>query len=100
MSDPKYPSLHPWDLEPYYSEHVSAMTSEGLHSKADIAQQLAWRDKQLAAARKCIEAARQMFPARLTGHQQDRAEAFDAALVAYDLTTTPADAPTPPRRKA
>lgn len=36
---------HPWDLEPWYSQHVSAMTTEALHHKADIAEQLAWRDK-------------------------------------------------------
>ncbi len=28
----------------YYTKHVSAMTSEELHSKADIAAELAWRD--------------------------------------------------------
>lgn len=39
---------HPWDLEPYYSRHVAAMTAEGLHAKSAIAEQLAWRDKQLA----------------------------------------------------
>jgi hypothetical protein len=44
---PLYPKHHPWTLEPYYSRHVSAMTSEGLHDKADIAEQLAWRDKKI-----------------------------------------------------
>jgi uncharacterized coiled-coil DUF342 family protein len=44
-----YPRCHhPWNLEPYYSRHVSAMTAEGLHGKAEIAEQLAWRDKQIA----------------------------------------------------
>jgi hypothetical protein len=37
-------------LEPYYSRHVSAMTTEGLHGKGDIAAELAWRDKALADA--------------------------------------------------
>ena len=36
------------DLEPYYSLHVSAMTTEGLHSKSDIAGELAVRDKTIA----------------------------------------------------
>ena len=31
----------------YYIRHVSAMTAEGLHSKADIAKELAWRDLQI-----------------------------------------------------
>lgn len=44
---PTYPAHRPWELEPHYSRHVSAMTSEGLHSKADIAEQLAWRDKRI-----------------------------------------------------
>lgn len=45
---PLYPRCyHPWDLEPYYSRHVSAMTTERLDSKADIAEQLAWRDKRI-----------------------------------------------------
>lgn len=42
-----YPKYDPWDLEPHYSKHVSAMTSKGLHSKADIAIQLAWRDQEI-----------------------------------------------------
>ena len=46
-----YPKhFKPWDLEPYYSIHISAMTTEQLDAKADIAEQLAWRDRQLAAA--------------------------------------------------
>lgn len=31
----------------YFCRHVSAMTSEGLHSKADIAAELAWRDQEI-----------------------------------------------------
>lgn len=44
----EYPTLNPSDLEPYYARHVAAMTAEGLHAKADIAAQLAWRDQKLA----------------------------------------------------
>lgn len=42
-----YPDHRPWDLEPHYTKHVSAMTSKGLHSKHDIAVQLAWRDQEI-----------------------------------------------------
>ena len=35
-------------LEPHYSRHVSALTTEGLHSKSDIAAELAWRDAEIA----------------------------------------------------
>jgi hypothetical protein len=44
---PVYPDHRPWDLEPHYSKHVSAMTTEDLHSKHDIAIQLAWRDQEI-----------------------------------------------------
>lgn len=43
-----YLDANPWDLEPHYSRHVGAMTREDLHSKADIAVQLALRDKEIA----------------------------------------------------
>jgi hypothetical protein len=43
----KYPEHDPSKLEPHYCEHVSAMTSEGLHAKSDIAIQLAWRDAEI-----------------------------------------------------
>jgi hypothetical protein len=35
------------NLEPHYSEHVSAMTAEGLHDKAAIAAELAFRDAEI-----------------------------------------------------
>lgn len=31
----------------YYCRHISAMTLEGLHSKSDIAAELAWRDFEI-----------------------------------------------------
>lgn len=31
----------------YYCRHVRAMTAEGLHSKSDIAAELAWRDREI-----------------------------------------------------
>ena len=42
-----YPKQNPTKLEPYYRNHVLAMTAEGLNSKSDIAAQLAWRDKRI-----------------------------------------------------
>jgi len=44
---PVYPNLKPWDLEPHLTLHRSAMTTEGLHAKSAIAEQLAWRDQKL-----------------------------------------------------
>ena len=45
-------------LEPYYSAHVSAMTTEGLHSKSNIAAELAFRDQEIARLRAALEAVR------------------------------------------
>lgn len=52
---PVYPSLKPWDLEPHYAKHVSAMTTERLDGKAAIAEQLAWRDQTIVALGRIIE---------------------------------------------
>jgi hypothetical protein len=41
-------------LEPHYSRHVAAMTAEGLHSKSDIAAELAFRDKEIARLRSAL----------------------------------------------
>jgi hypothetical protein len=50
MSGAMYPAiLNPMALEPYYSRHVAAMTTERLESKSAIAEQLAYRDWQIAA---------------------------------------------------
>jgi hypothetical protein len=39
----------------HYSRHVSVMTVEHLHSKSDIAAELAWRDAELARLREALE---------------------------------------------
>lgn len=46
-----YADRDPSKLEPYYSRHVAAMTSEGLHSKSDIAAELAFRDERISLLR-------------------------------------------------
>ena len=38
----------------YYATHVQAMTAEGLHSKYDIAAELAHRDERIAELEKAI----------------------------------------------
>jgi len=43
-----YPECKPWELEPHYSAHVTALTEAGLESKGAIAEQLAWRDRRIA----------------------------------------------------
>jgi hypothetical protein len=54
----EYPKLNPMDLEPHYCRHVSAMTSERLHAKSDIAIQLAWRDAEIEALRDMLRKGR------------------------------------------
>lgn len=39
----------------YYCRHVSAMTSEELDSKSDIAAELGWRDMQIAEIQRKVE---------------------------------------------
>ena len=41
-------------LGKYYTRHVEAMTSEGLHEKSDIAAELAWRDLELERLREIL----------------------------------------------
>lgn len=52
MSDSKvYRSVCPLELDKageFYSRHIAAMTSEDLHSKSAIAEQLGARDKRIA----------------------------------------------------
>ena len=36
-------------LEPHFTKHMSAMAGEGLHSKFDIACELAYRDHRIEA---------------------------------------------------
>lgn len=42
------------NLEPYYTNHVSAMTGEKLHDKSAIAAELAYRDKVIETLEKKI----------------------------------------------
>lgn len=40
----------------FYCQHVSAMTRERLHSKADIAAELGWRDWEIAKLQEQVKA--------------------------------------------
>jgi predicted ATP-grasp superfamily ATP-dependent carboligase len=53
-----YAKRRPWELDEaggYYCRHVAAMTEEGLHSKADIAAELGWRDMQIDRLHRVLE---------------------------------------------
>lgn len=54
-----YAERDPDEIEPYRIRHVMAMTAEGLHSKSDIADELAYRDKVIAAQADELTAAKQ-----------------------------------------
>jgi hypothetical protein len=47
----------PVKLGRYYTDHVAAMTREGLHSKSDIAAELAYRDLKIDVLLKVYQAA-------------------------------------------
>lgn len=49
------------DLGEYYVRHVVAMTREGLHSKADIAAELAVRDREIDRLRAALQAVRDWY---------------------------------------
>ena len=52
MSDLLYAERDPMQLDEagsYYTKHVIAMTAEGLHEKAEIAAELAYRDMLIDA---------------------------------------------------
>ena len=73
-----YPrSLRPWALEPHYCKHIGAMTSEDLYSKADIAEQLAWRDKT-------IETLSRMIHTALNCGQLEKLESARAVIASHD----------------
>lgn len=42
-------------LEPHYTKHVAAMTDENLHSKGEIAAELASRDQHIEVLDKSVE---------------------------------------------
>jgi hypothetical protein len=48
MSELQYGHDDARDYEPYFSRHLMAMTAEDLHSKGDIACELAYRDARIA----------------------------------------------------
>ena len=47
VSEKRYPPQDPIALGHHYHAHVNALTDEGLHGKAEIAEQLAWRDQTI-----------------------------------------------------
>ena len=76
----------PPSLEPHYSAHISAMTSEELYSKSDIAAELAVRDQKIAWLREALEAVRaiaadrERFVARGPAGFMAAVQIVDAAL--------------------
>jgi len=48
-------------LGKFYTDHVSAMTREGLHAKSDIASELAVRDAEIAELRRLLGDCRQVI---------------------------------------
>lgn len=58
MADKQYAERNAWELDKaggYYMRHVQAMTAEALHSKADIAAELAHRDMRIDELEKDID---------------------------------------------
>lgn len=72
-----YAERDPEELEPYRMQHLMAMTAEGLHSKADIADELAYRDKCIAELdywKDCAQVSMQMKAGKIQALEQRIAE--------------------------
>jgi len=54
-------NTNPRDLEPHFSQHMMALTAEELYRKAEIAIELAYRDKRIALLESVAEAAVQFW---------------------------------------
>lgn len=63
----------------HYTKHVMAMTAEGLHSKADIAAELGYRDMRIAELEKINSELEKVVSYSLL-RQNDRLKAENAAL--------------------
>ena len=83
----------PTVLEPHYSAHVNAMTTEGLHTKSDIACQLALRDlcikhleKQNRVLGREVERQKAVFNRMVqqAKQQSERIKYFETKLYARD----------------
>lgn len=64
---------------PFFSRHMAAMTDEHLYGKGEVAAELAFRDKQLAAANAKVERLRSAAKAVLQTWEQYGDAPADAA---------------------
>lgn len=88
---PHYAERDPIALGEHYFRHVNAMTGERLHSKADIAEQLAYRDaliRELLAENERLEAVREATT-RMCLDEQDENERLRARIDALMLEHCP-----------
>lgn len=86
MVEKIYADRDPAGLEPWYSQHVNAMTAEGLHSKADIAAELAWRDSKLEECDKARSYDAEAFEKRLAvAYARNRSVTAERDALKHDL---------------
>jgi hypothetical protein len=77
----EYAERDPRDLGEHYIKHVSAMTGEGLHSKAAIAAELAYRDSEIERLRfSCSELSRDALDATF---EIERLRSENERLIAF-----------------
>jgi len=75
-----YPPQDPRALGKFYLRHLSAMTSEGLDGKAEIAEQLAWRDQRIAKLEALRDSTADWLRGIADGRYWDHREAAQCAL--------------------
>lgn len=88
-----YLYANPWDLEPYYARHVGAMTREDLHSKADIAVQLALRDKEIADLKTQLADARAIQAELAEAYRREHEQIAPLLAAAVSAKAEPQGAP-------
>lgn len=88
MSEYRKHTEGPRALEPYYCRHVSAMTTEHLNAKSEIAEELAVRDKRIAELEGALRNVNATLGRKYTGEMGTADmlnEASDRLHTAYGL---------------
>lgn len=75
------------DLGEYYCRHVQAMTRESLHSKSDIAAELAWRDRELDQLRDAYKRLHSQVGGYLSGAAWDHWQTYNEPCFAPEAVS-------------
>lgn len=83
MPEYKQREFNDRDWQNHYFKHVNAMTAEGLHSKSDIAAELAFRDSVVERYRAALEQIK-LYHENIHGAKASTFIAYDIACKALE----------------